>query len=291
MNHYESDAREIRRLALIMAHHAKSSHSGGALSMADILAVLYGGKLRITPQTVDDPNRDRFLLSKGHCCASLYAALAVHGFLDKEELCNNYGQDGTVYFSHVSHKLNGVEMSSGSLGHGLPVACGIALNGKVKGLDYDTYVLTGDGELDEGSCWEAIMFAAQQHLSHLCLIVDYNKIQSLGNVADICDLSPLADKFRAFNWNVIEIDGHNYEEIAQAIDLFQHKMVHGQSSMFNGQSSMVNGQCSMVNVPRPTVIIANTIKGKGVSYMEGELLWHYRNPNDEQLKQALEELA
>ncbi len=297
MNHYESDAREIRRLALIMAHHAKSSHSGGALSMADILAVLYGGKLRITPQTVDDPNRDRFLLSKGHCCASLYAALAVHGFLDKEELCNNYGQDGTVYFSHVSHKLNGVEMSSGSLGHGLPVACGIALNGKVKGLDYDTYVLTGDGELDEGSCWEAIMFAAQQHLSHLCLIVDYNKIQSLGNVADICDLSPLADKFRAFNWNVIEIDGHNYDEIAQAIDLFQHKMVRSAegrllpSGRKNGQCSMFNGQWSMVNVPRPTVIIANTIKGKGVSYMEGELLWHYRNPNDEQLKQALEELA
>ena len=308
MNHYESDAREIRRLALIMAHHAKSSHSGGALSMADILAVLYGGKLRITPQTVDDPNRDRFLLSKGHCCASLYAALALHGFLDKEELCNNYGQDGTVYFSHVSHKLNGVEMSSGSLGHGLPVACGIALNGKVKGLDYDTYVLTGDGELDEGSCWEAIMFAAQQHLSHLCLIVDYNKIQSLGNVADICDLSPLADKFRAFNWNVIEIDGHNYDEIAQAIDLFKSNgpssMVNGQWSMVNGPSSarpkgacyqrdarMFNVQWSMFNVPRPTVIIANTIKGKGVSYMEGELLWHYRNPNDEQLKQALEELA
>ena len=297
MNHYESDAREIRRLALIMAHHAKSSHSGGALSMADILAVLYGGKLRITPQTVDDPNRDRFLLSKCHCCSPLSAALAVHGFLDKEELCNNYGQDGTVYFSHVSHKLNGVEMSSGSLGHGLPVACGIALNGKVKGLDYDTYVLTGDGELDEGSCWEAIMFAAQQHLSHLCLIVDYNKIQSLGNVADICDLSPLADKFRAFNWNVIEIDGHNYDEIAQAIDLFQHKMVRSAegrllpSGRKNGQCSMFNGQCSMVNVPRPTAIIANTIKGKGVSYMEGELLWHYRNPNDEQLKQALEELA
>lgn len=283
MNHYESDAREIRRLALIMAHHAKSSHSGGALSMADILAVLYGGKLRITPQTVDDPNRDRFLLSKGHCCASLYAALALHGFLDKEELCNNYGQDGTVYFSHVSHKLNGVEMSSGSLGHGLPVACGIALNGKVKGLDYDTYVLTGDGELDEGSCWEAIMFAAQQHLSHLCLIVDYNKIQSLGNVADICDLSPLADKFRAFNWNVIEIDGHNYDEIAQAIDLFQHKMVRSAEGRL-----LPSGR---KNAPRPTAIIANTIKGKGVSYMEGELLWHYRNPNDEQLKQALEELA
>ena len=152
------------------------------------------------------------------------------------------------------------------------------------------------------------MFAAQQHLSHLCLIVDYNKIQSLGNVADICDLSPLADKFRAFNWNVIEIDGHNYDEIAQAIDLFKSngpssarpkgacyqrdaRMVHGPSSMVNGQCSMFNVQCSMFNGSRPTAIIANTIKGKGVSYMEGELLWHYRNPNDEQLKQALEELA
>ena len=266
-NQIASDAKEIRRLALIMAHHAKSSHSGGALSMADILAVLYGGKLRITPETVDDPNRDRFLLSKGHCCASLYAALAVHGFLDKDELCQNYGNDGTVYFSHVSHKLNGVEMSSGSLGHGLPVACGIAVSGKVRHQDYDTYVLTGDGELDEGSCWEAILFAAQQHLGHLCLIVDYNKIQSLGDVAAICDLAPLAEKFKAFNWNVLEIDGHDLEAISQAVDTFK-------------QGS-----------DRPTVIIANTIKGKGVSYMEGELLWHYRNPNDEQLKQALEELA
>ena len=267
MNQISSSAKEIRRLALIMAHHAKSSHSGGALSMADILAVLYGGKLRITPETVNDPDRDRFLLSKGHCCASLYAALAVHGFLDKEELCSNYGQDGTVYFSHVSHKLNGVEMSSGSLGHGLPVACGIALSGKVQHQDYDTYVLTGDGELDEGSCWEAILFAAQQQLGHLCLIVDYNKIQSLGDVKDICDLSPLADKFRAFRWNVLEIDGHNLDDISHAIDTFK-------------QGSN-----------QPTVIIAHTIKGKGVSYMEGQLLWHYRNPNDEQLKQALEELA
>ena len=264
---FESDAKEIRRIALTMAHHAKSSHSGGALSMADILAVLYGGKIRITPETVNDPNRDRFLLSKGHCCASLYATLALHGFLDKDDLIENYGKDGTIYFSHVSHKLNGVEFSSGSLGHGLPVACGFAVNGKVKGLDYDTYVLTGDGELDEGSCWEAIMFAAQQKLTHLCLIVDYNKIQSFGNVKDVCDLSPLADKFRAFNWNVIEIDGHNVEEIEFAIDKFKK------------------------GSDRPTAIIANTIKGKGVSFMEGQLLWHYRNPNDEQLKQALEELA
>ena len=264
---FESDAKEIRKLALIMAHNAKSSHSGGALSMTDILAVLYGGKLRITPQTVNDPNRDRFLLSKGHCCASLYAALAVNGFLDKDDLCENSGKDGSAYFSHVSHKLNGIEMSSGSLGHGLPVACGIALNGKVCKQNYDTYVLTGDGELDEGSCWEAIMFAAQQKLTHLCLIVDYNKIQSLGDVKNICDLAPLADKFKAFNWNVIEINGHNFDEIDKAFDTFK-----------KGND-------------KPTVIIANTIKGKGVSYMEGKVLWHYRHPDDEQLKQALEELA
>lgn len=263
---YEQMAKEIRRLSLIMAHNAKSSHSGGALSMADILAVLYGEIINVTPKTVDDPNRDRFLLSKGHCCASLYAALAINGFLDKEDLLENYGKDGSVYFSHVSHFLNGVEMSSGSLGHGLPVACGIAINGKVKGMSYNTYVLTGDGELDEGSCWEAIMFAAQQKLSHLCLIVDYNKIQSLGYVKDICDLSPLADKFKAFNWNVVEIDGHNYDEIEMAFNIFKSER------------------------SKPTVIIANTIKGKGVRYMEGKLLWHYRNPNDEQLAQALEEL-
>lgn len=269
-NNYEQTAKEIRRISLIMAHHAKSSHSGGALSMADILAVLYNGIIRVSPETVNDPKRDRFLLSKGHCCASLYATLAIHGFLDKDELCENYGKDGTVYFSHVSHKLNGVEMSSGSLGHGLPVACGIALNGKLRQQDYDTYVLTGDGELDEGSCWEAIMFAAQQKLSHLCLIVDYNKIQSLGNVKDICDLSPLADKFKAFRWNVLEIDGHDYEAIEKAFLAFKSE--------------------SCKNL-RPTVIIANTVKGKGVSYMENELLWHYRNPNDEQLSQALEELV
>lgn len=260
-------AKQIRRLSLKMAHNAKSSHSGGALSMADILAVLYSGVLRISPDTVSNPQRDRFLLSKGHCCASLYAALAIKGFLDEKELLENYGKNGGVYFSHVSHKLNGVEMSSGSLGHGLPVACGIAMSSKVSDIPFDTYVLTGDGELDEGSCWEAIMFAAQKELDNLCLIVDYNKIQSLGNVADICSLEPLAKKFEAFRWNVIEIDGHDVDEIENAFTQFKSEQ------------------------KRPTVIIANTIKGKGVSFMEGQLLWHYRSPNDEQLKQALEELA
>jgi len=234
--------------------------------MADILAVLYGGTLKVSPKTVNNPDRDRFLLSKGHCCASLYAALAINGFLDKDDLCENYGKNGSEYFTHVSHKLNGVEISSGSLGHGLPVACGIALNGQIKNLGYNTYVLTGDGELDEGSCWESILFAAQHKLSNLCLIVDYNKIQSLGCVEEICDLNPLAEKFIAFRWQTLEIDGHDVEQIEKAFQNFAEEK------------------------EKPTVVIAHTIKGKGVSFMENQLLWHYRNPNDEQLALALREL-
>ena len=264
---YESVSKEVRKISLKMAVNAHSSHSGGALSMADLLTVLYSGILNITPETVNDPLRDRFLLSKGHCCASLYAVLAVKGFLPVEELIDNYGKNGSVYFSHVSHKLNGVEISSGSLGHGLPVACGMAVASKTTKLGYDTYCLVGDGELNEGSCWEAIMFAAHNKLSNICLIVDYNKIQSLGDVKDICDLSPLSEKFKAFNWNTLEIDGHNFDEIENAFNQFK----------------MEND--------KPTVIIAHTIKGKGVSYMEGQLLWHYRTPNEEQMKIAMEELV
>lgn len=266
-NSYLETAKEVRRISLEMAVNAHSSHSGGALSMADILTVLYSGEINITPQTVNDENRDRFLLSKGHCCASLYAILAIRGFLPKEELIANYGKNGSSYFSHVSHKLNGVEISSGSLGHGLPIACGIALAGRAKKLDYKTYVLTGDGELDEGSCWESILFAGHNELVNLCLIVDYNKIQSLGNVKDIIGLAPLAEKFNAFNWNVVEIDGHNFDQIKSAFNNFRHEQ------------------------NKPTVIIANTVKGKGVSFMENKLKWHYSTPNEEQMKIAMEELS
>lgn len=236
--------------------------------MADILAVLYseGGELNISPETVESPDRDRFVLSKGHCCASLYAALALRGFLPMDDLLSEYGKNGTSYFTHVSHKLNGVEISSGSLGHGLPVAVGIAIAGRARNLDYKTFVLTGDGELDEGSCWEAILFAGNQQLSNLCLIVDSNKIQSLGNVADINDLAPLKRKFDDFKWNAIEIDGHDYSQIEDAFRTFRNED------------------------KRPTVIIADSVKGKGVSFMENKLKWHYSSPNDEQLKAALEEL-
>lgn len=259
-------AKEIRRISLQLAHNANSSHSGGALSVADILAVLYSNFINITPDTVNSIQRDRFVLSKGHCCASLYATLALKGYFSLEKLLTEYGKEGTTFFSHVSHKLNGVEVSTGSLGHGLPVSTGLALGSRALKKDYNVYCLTGDGELDEGSNWESIMFAAHNKLSNLCLIVDYNKIQSLGNTNDIIKLEPLADKFNAFNWNTLEIDGHNYKEITDGFTNFiQEKN-------------------------KPTVLICNTVKGKGVSFMENKLEWHYKSPNEEELKIALEEL-
>lgn len=265
-NIYQNFAKEIRKISLQIVHNADSSHIGGSLSMADILSVLYTNVINIDPVKDNNPERDRFILSKGHCCASLYATLALKGFFPLEELIKEYGVNGTGYFTHVSHYLSGIELSSGSLGHGLPVACGMAIAGKHSKLNFRVFCLVGDGELDEGSNWESIMFAAQYKLNNLCLIVDYNKIQSLGNVTDIINLEPLKAKFEAFNWNTITIDGHDYYEIEGA---------------FSGANSYTEG---------PTVIIANTVKGKGVSYMENELKWHYKSPNNVQLKEALEEL-
>lgn len=262
----ESLAKDIRRLSLILAHDTNTSHTGGALSIADMLAVLYSGVLRVAPNTVDDPKRDRLILSKGHCCAALYSVLALKGFLDKDDLLKNYGRNGTEYFTHASHKLPGVELSTGSLGHGLPVATGMALGIKQKGLGANVYCIVGDGELDEGSNWESIMFAAHHNLTNLCLLVDKNGMQALGDTKDVLSLESLTQKFEAFHWNVLEVDGHDFQNLADAFSLFKQQQI------------------------RPTVIICNTIKGKGVSYMEHQLKWHYSAPNDELLKQALEEL-
>lgn len=259
-------AKEVRRLSLILAHDTNTSHSGGALSMADVLTVLYSGVINITPGTVNDLNRDRFVLSKGHCCASLYSILALKGFFDVEELRKGYGQDGSAFFTHVSHLLNGIEVSTGSLGHGLPVSAGMALGAKAQDLEFLVYCLVGDGELDEGSNWEAIMFAAHNKLDNLCLIVDKNKIQALGETKEVLNLDPLDEKFKAFEWNVIRVDGHEIGQIIKAFEKFKE------------------------TIDKPTVIICDTIKGKGVSYMENNLKWHYSAPNDELLNQALEEL-
>lgn len=262
----EALSKEIRRLSVIMAHDTNTSHTGGALSMADILSVLYSGVINVTPKTTESPDRDRFILSKGHCCASLYAVLALKGFFGIDEMMKGYGRDGSQFFTHVSHKLNGIELSTGSLGHGLPVAAGMALGAKSQGKEFRVYCLVGDGELDEGSNWEAVMFAAHNRLDNLCLIVDKNKMQALGDTKDVLCLDPLDDKFRAFQWNVIRIDGHDIGCIIRAFEDFRKMET------------------------KPTVIICDTIKGKGVSYMENVLKWHYSAPNDELLNQALEEL-
>jgi transketolase len=258
-------SKNIRKLALQMVYRANASHIGGVLSMADILAVLYNDVLSISPYDPTWEDRDRFILSKGHCCTGVYAALALKDFFPIQELVE-YAQDGSLMMSHISHHVPGVEFSTGSLGHGLPFGVGKALAAKRLGRYWRTYVMLSDGELDEGSNWEAIMFAAHHRLDNLIAIVDYNKLQSLTTVDQTIVLEPLADKFKAFNWHVLEIDGHDHDAIRVAL-------------------SRQN-----VSESQPLMIIAHTTKGKGVSFMENKVKWHYMSPNLEQLKQALAEI-
>jgi transketolase len=260
-------AARIRRHALRMTSGGGSSHIGSVLSMADILAVLYGGVLRVDPSRPRWPGRDRFILSKGHAGAGVYAALAETGFFDVARLDDHY-RDGSDLSGHVSHKgIPGVEFSTGSLGHGLPVGVGMALAGKLDAGDHRVVVLLSDGECDEGSNWEAILFAAHHRLDNLVAIVDYNKIQSLAPVAETLALEPFADKWRAFGWEVVEVDGHDHAALA----------------------------ASLGAVPRrggaPTCVIAHTVKGKGVSFMEHSVLWHYRTARGAEFDAALEELG
>lgn len=259
-------ARQARAEALRMVARAKASHIAGALSMADLLGVLYTDILHVRPQDPKWPERDRFILSKGHSCTSLYATLALRGFFPLDELAN-YGQDDSRLMAHISHKVPGVEFSTGSLGHGLPFGCGKALAAKRSGAAWRTFVMLSDGELDEGSNWEAILFAPQHRLDNLIAVVDYNKIQSLGSVAEVLELAPLAEKFRAFRWSVREVDGHDHDAIRAAL----------------------------AGVPwepgKPSCLIAHTIKGKGVEFMQNDLLWHYRNPDAVQLAEALRQLG
>jgi transketolase len=258
-------ATEIRKLSLKMVYQAKASHIGGSLSMADILAVLYSDFLNHDPSDPHNPGRDRFLLSKGHACTGLYAILALKGFFPIEDL-SHYAKDGSLLISHTNHLVPGVEISAGSLGHGLPVSCGLALAAKRKKTTWKTYCLISDGELDEGSNWESILIAPQLKLDNLILIVDYNKIQSLGSVKDVIELNPLAEKFDAFRWETYEIDGHDHQALKNVFS-----KIHNLNS-------------------KPKVIIAHTVKGKGVSFMEDKLLWHYKSPSEDQLIAAIKEL-
>lgn len=258
-------ARAIRSQALRMVHRARASHIGSALSIADLIAVLYGHTMRYQPDKPQWPDRDRFILSKGHACTAVYAALAEVGFIDAESLLT-FGQDHSVLMNHISHQVPGVEFSTGSLGHGLPFGTGKALAAKRGNHAWRTFVLLSDGELGEGSNWEAMMFAAHHALDNLVAIVDYNKLQSLTTVEKTLRIEPLADKVRAFGWSVCEVDGHDHAELVNTLHAAPWKP----------------GQ--------PSLLIAHTTKGKGVSFMEDCVEWHYRSPSSEQLEKALEEL-
>lgn len=252
----------IRAHALRMVHRVNASHIGSCLSMADLLGALYGGILRVDPSNPHLPDRDRFILSKGHGAAIVYAVLAERGFFPLDWL-DTYCKDGSLLTGHLTHGVPGVELSTGSLGHGLPVGCGIALAGKRENEPYKVYVMLSDGELDEGSNWEAALFAPHHKLDNLVVIVDYNKIQSFGTTHEVLDLEPLGDKWAAFNWSVRQIDGHDPQQIDDAL----------RSTPFEPG--------------KPSVIIAHTVKGKGVDFMQDQLAWHYKSPNDQQLSDAL----
>lgn len=260
-------ARKLRQHIVRMTHMAGASHVGSSLSVVELLTVLYTRILRVDPRWPDWPDRDRFILSKGHGCAAYYAVLAETGFFPVEWLETFY-QDGSRLAGHATHTyVPGIEISTGSLGHGLSVATGMALAAKRDGSPWRVFCLLSDGECDEGSTWEPILFAPQHKLDNLIAIVDYNKIQSLGTVNEVIDLEPFAAKWQAFGWSVREVDGHNLKEIEDALRQVPYE------------------------VGRPSCLIAHTVKGKGISFMENTLLWHYRTPQGDEYRAALRELG
>ena len=262
----EAQARQVRRNVWRALRAGGSGHAGGSWSAADILAALYFHRLRVRPSEPDWPERDRFVLSKGHANAALGAVLAQAGFIEDEVLDRFYGFE-SPFGMHPDIKVAGVEMCTGALGHGLAVAVGMALGARIQKQDFHTFVMLGDGELHEGSNWEAAMAASHYRLANLTAIVDHNKISQSGRVDEIVGIDPLADKWRAFGWEVREIDGHDMAEVVDTLDALP------------------------LHPDRPTALIAHTIKGKGVSFAENTYLWHSNNVNDEILARALAELG
>ena len=259
-------AHAIRVHSLRMVHAAHGSHLGGCLSAADIVAVLYSSILRVRSHEPDWPERDRFVMSKGHAAAVLYAVLAECGFFPPS-LLTSYCSEGSLLLGHVSAAVPGVEASTGSLGHGLSVACGMALALHRRRSRGRVMVLAGDGDLQEGSTWEAVMFASAHALDALTLIIDANGMQAMGRVEEILTLEPLAQRFEAFGWAAATVDGHDYDALS---DVLSRVPLH---------------------IGKPTAVIARTVKGKGVSFMQGKLSWHYQTPTDDELKAALAELG
>lgn len=260
---WQEIAATLRGEVVDMSHRAGAAHLASSLSCLDILAVMYGSVLRVNPVNPEDPDRDRFILSKGHAAAALYVTLAWKGFIAKEDLLQ-YGKKGSLLEEHPSPKLPGVEAATGSLGHGLPIANGMAMAARIQKRGYRVFALMSDGECNEGSVWEAAMFAGQHRLANLCAFIDFNKWQATGRSQEVLMLDPLMDKWAAFGWDVVEIDGHDYAQI---------ELVAGKR-----------------RGDKPRVIIAHTIKGKGVSFMEDDNNWHYRIPNEEEVFKAKTEL-
>ena len=260
-------AAQLRGKIIDMSHAAQAAHLASSLSCADILVAAYWHVLNIDPQTPHDPLRDRFILSKGHAAAALYAVLAMRGYFPIEEL-DTFCKDGGRLAEHPpANLLPGVEAATGSLGHGLPLGCGMALSGRIKGETFRVFALLSDGENNEGSVWEAAMFAAAQKLDNVCVVVDYNKWQATARSDETLMLAPLCDKWAAFGWDAREIDGHDIGALAEAMQRVP-----------NGSG-------------KPVALIAHTIKGKGVSFMEDDNNWHYRAPTAEEVVKAHKELG
>ena len=263
-----SRASILRARIIETSHRSGTPHLGSCLSCVDILSALYFGALRIDPAAPRAATRDRFILSKGHGAPALFQVLGMRGFYP-ESMLEDYGKDGGVFAEHppTPDHLAGIEAATGSLGHGLPLGLGMALAGRIQGHDYNVYALLSDGECNEGSVWEAAMLAAARRVRNMCVIVDFNKWQATGRSEEIMALSPLADKWRAFGWNACEIDGHDIQAILDAV-----------------------AGCPAAD-GRPTAIIAHTVKGKGVSFMEDDNNWHYRIPTAEEVVLSKRELG
>ena len=261
----EITACKIRMGIIEGVFNAKSGHPGGSLSIADTMTYLYFNKMEVYPDNPDFEDRDRLVLSKGHCAPALYSTLAQRGFFSTEEL-KSLRHIGAMLQGHPCIHIPGVDMSSGSLGQGISVACGMALSGKLSNKSYKVYSILGDGEIEEGQVWEAAMFAAHYKLDNLVAIVDNNGLQIDGRIEDVCSPYPIVDKFKAFGWHVIEMDAHDFDDIERA---------------FNEAETVMN---------QPVAIIQKSTKGKGVSYMENNVNWHGAAPNAEQYEQAMAEL-
>lgn len=266
MNEMQALCFQLRRDAVDIIKTGGGGHIGGDMSIMEILVSLYFHSMNITPETVDDPNRDLFVLSKGHCVEALYTVLAKKGFLSLEQVKSEFGTFGTAFIGHPNNKLPGIEMNSGALGHGLPVAVGMALAGKMDKRPYHVYVVMGDGELGEGSVWEGAMSASQYGLDNLTAIIDRNRLQISGSTEIVMHQEPCAERFAAFGWHVITAEGNNISAMNAALD----------------EAAAVKG--------KPVLIIAETTKGFGSSIMENKASWHHHTPNDEEYQQIIHDL-